>query len=219
MNVSTLKKQDISELESVLLDEAGQFKVVSYEILKKFPHDHIRLFCLMHGYYCLPTTELIDYLKNEIEGKSAIEIGAGAGIISRDLNIIGTDNLMQLNPQIKAHYESLGQPIVPYGDHVQQIDGNSAVKKYKPSVAIAAWVTHKYNPAEHWRGGNQFGVDKKKLLKSVGRYILIGTESVHGTQPIMNLPHSELKAPWIVSRTEKADNNKIWIWEGALQTN
>ena len=64
-------------------------------------------FCLSRGIHCLPTLELIEFLKEEIGiqrlGKIAIEIGAGHGAIAKALNIISTDSFQHHDLNIKTH--------------------------------------------------------------------------------------------------------------------
>src|SRR5690606_34017898 len=110
--------------------------------------------------------ELLVFLQQEINNdiENSIEIGAGHGAISRMMNIRAYDNFMQLIPEVKAHYELLKQAIVPYGAHVINMDGNEAVRKFTPKYVIGAYCTHKYNPAEHWRGGNQIGFDEESII-------------------------------------------------------
>jgi hypothetical protein len=215
MDYKILNPSDITYLKELLLDEAGNMKIVSYEFLKDVPQDHISQFCVEHGFYLLPTTELIAFLENEIGDKKdkTIEIGAGHGAISRELGIRATDNFMQISPHIKARYDSMRTPIVPYGSHLERIDANSAVTKYKPSIVIGAYCTHKYNPNEHWREGNQYGIEEHKIIRKVDKYIHIGNEKVHGKKPILKHKPRVIKEDWILSRSQYTKQNVIWIWE------
>lgn len=215
MDYSVINKNDITYLEKLLLNEKNELQAVSYDYLKDAPQDDISQFCVKHGFYVIPTVELLLFLQREIGDQTdkAMEVGAGHGAISRYLNIRAVDNFMQLNPQIRAYYEALKQAIVPYGPHVERIDGNSAVQKYKPSIVIGAYCTHLYNPKEHWREGNQFGFDEKKIINKVQKYIHIGNEKVHGKKPILKYPHRIIKEEWIVTRSQHKNQNVIWVWE------
>lgn len=70
--------------------------------------------CVRRGFYCLPTVELIDWLRERIAGESAIEIAAGNGTIGRALGIPITDSRLQEHPDLRQHYESIGQGITHY---------------------------------------------------------------------------------------------------------
>lgn len=203
---------DVTYLNDILLNDKGELQVVSYEEIKDIPQEHISIFCGIHGFYCIPTTELIDFLKEEIKGKTAIEIGSGNGVLCRELGIIGTDNFQQLIPKYKKEYERVEQAIVPYGKHVEKLSANDAVKKYKPNVVIAAWCTHKYNPRKPELRGNEIGIDENKILKSA-KYIHIGNVVSHKLKPILSYPHRVVKAEWLISRSIHRNDNVIWIWE------
>jgi hypothetical protein len=215
-DINVIKSSDLTALENLLLDENGNLKIVAYENFKDIPQNTISQFCVKYGFYVLPTIELVDFLKEEInhEFDKTIEIGAGNGVLSRDLGIRGVDNYMQRKAEIKAYYESLRQTIVPYDDdHVERIDGLQAIKKYRPNNVIALFFTHKYNQREHWRGGNQYGIDEKKILEQVKKYIHVGNEKVHGKKPILSKKHREIKEDWIITRSFEPQKNVIWIWD------
>lgn len=207
-----LKSKDQSRIKSTLLDKAGKLKIVPASTLKEFPQEEISQFCAENGFYCIPTEELILFIKSEIDG-DAVEIGTGHGLIAKSLGIKACDNFMQLDPLIKAHYENLRQEIVPYDKaYVINKDANSYVNEFKPKTVIAAWVTHKYDPLEHWREGNAFGVDEVKIVRKC-KYIFVGNKKVHGNKPIFYLKYKEIKADWIFSRSMSSEENRIWIWD------
>jgi hypothetical protein len=70
--------------------------------------------------HSFPTRELCDFLLARIGGRSAIEIGAGHGALAKALSIPATDNRQQEKDRLKAYYREIGQPTVPYGDHVER---------------------------------------------------------------------------------------------------
>lgn len=215
MDYTVFTKSDISQLENLLLKD-GELQILPYESLKSFSQNEISQFCLENGFYVIPTIELILFLQDEIGEdnlQQTIEIGAGHGSISRTLNIRAVDNFMQLQPEVKALYNSLQQAIVPYGKHVEKIDGNEAIRKYKPKIVVGAYCTHKYNPKEHFRGGNALGFNEKLILERVNKYIHIGNKSTHGKKPILKYKHREIKEDWIITRSFKSKENVIWIWE------
>ncbi|MGF7535464.1 hypothetical protein AAGG74_17570 [Bacillus mexicanus] len=212
---SFIEKQDVSYLDELLLDEKGNLKILSYEDLKEVPQTHLTTFCVKKGFYSIPTKELISFIYEEIKEDyiSTIEIGSGNGTIAKSLGIKGTDNYLQHRPEVKAHYELLQQTIVPYGENVEKLDALAAVRKYQPENVIAAWVTHKYNPDQHWRGGSEFGVNEETLLSNINKYIFVGNKHVHSKKPLLELKHREIKEPWILSRSQHSDDNFIAIWE------
>ncbi len=212
MITNIINRTDQTRIKSTLLDESGKLKIVPASALKEFRQEEISQFCAENGFYCIPTTELISFLKTEIDG-DAVEIGAGHGVIAKSLDIKACDNFMQLDPLIKAHYENLRQEIVPYDKkYVINKDANLYVNEFKPRTVIAAWVTHKFNPLEHWREGNAFGVDEGEIVSKC-KYIFVGNKDVHKNKPIFDIPHKEIKKEWLFSRSMSSDENRIWVWD------
>lgn len=166
------------------------------------------------GLYGLPTLELIQWLGDRIAGRSAIEIGAGNGVIAEALRIPATDSKMQDDPKIAALYQQLGQPTVPYGDHVRRLDALDSIAHYKPQVVIACWVTHLYKRDRHEHGGNMYGVNEEALLARCEEYIFIGNEEVHKGKSIWNLPHEIFYPNWLFSRAVNGSRDFIAVWPG-----
>jgi hypothetical protein len=215
MEFSFFDKTDISTLENILVKD-GELQIVPYEYLKPFSQNEISQFCVDFGCYIIPTVELLLFLQREIGAtdlSKVMEIGAGHGAISRTLKIRAVDNFMQEKPEVRALYETMKQAIVPYGKHVEKIDGNEAIRKYKPTIVIGAYCTHKYNPNEHFRGGNALGFNEKLILERVQKYIHIGNKTVHRKKPILKYKYREIKEEWIVGRSQVPKDNVIWIWE------
>lgn len=214
-NMSVIDISDVKYLEDKMIDEKGIIKVLPYSFYKDIPQEHLSQVCIKYGIYNVPTLELIDFLRGEIGKylKGTIEIGAGNGAMATVLGILATDSYMQEDKKIKEFYGAFNQPITRYGFNVTNMEGNRAVNYFKPSVVIASWVTHKYNSAEHWREGNMFGVNEGSILKKVKKYIFIGNTKSHNCKPILDIPHKEVKAEWLLSRSLSREENMIWIWE------
>lgn len=209
VNIDIIANHKLDDVEEILIKDK---KIVpaSYEILKQFSQEEISCFCHKHAIYQLPTTELIDFLKTEIEDKDkTIEIGAGNGIIGSTLGIKMTDNMMQSWGIIRAIYHNMKQPTITYGRDVEEIDGNKAVKKYKPETLIGAWITPKSS-------GNMYGVDEEQFFRDgVKKYIHIGNTHTHGAKTILSkVKYRELKFPWLLSRSMGKDDNVIYVFEG-----
>lgn len=84
---------DISVIERDLFDEKGLLRVMPYDYYKQVPRDVLRYFAHQHAVYVFPTTEMVDWFRENMEG-TAIEIGAGHGALARALNIPATDSRM-----------------------------------------------------------------------------------------------------------------------------
>lgn len=202
----------MARMDKAFMRDAQHLDIVHSDYYKRLPQNDLSLWCLNRGFYCLPTYELIEWLKNEIGYvNDAIEIGSGNGAIGRALGIPRTDSKMQERPKIMALYESAGQGVVKYGADVETLTAGQAVAKYKPSVVVAAWVTHRYDPKAPRREGNMWGVSEEKILSQVGKYIFVGHERVHAKKPILRVKHKTYRFPWLVSRSPDP-RNVIWVW-------
>lgn len=176
------------------------------------------LFGVRNGVYGLPTAELCDFLRGRIGGRTAIEIGAGTGALARALGIVATDNRQQEGAAVRAHYQRLGQPTVPYGPNVEKLDAHRAVERHRPQVVIACWVTHRFDPKAPDAGGSETGVDEAAIIASCEEYIFIGNEHVHHYKPIWKLPHEKLTPSWLYSRAINGTRDFIGIWRGGQRS-
>lgn len=212
MKVDLLKPDDVSYLNEILLDEKGLVRVLPADRLHALDQDHLRIWLHHHAVYQFPTTELVEWLRTQIAGRDAIEIGSGNGAIGRALGIPRTDNRCQEWPDVRAYYALTRQPAVRYGEDVQTLNAVEAVRRHKPKVVVACWVTHIYNKREHERGGNMYGVDEDWLVNRVETYVHVGATSSHSQKRILSRPHEEIRADWLVSRA-KPEDRVIWVWE------
>lgn len=212
MQTFVIDPSQINDISQHMLDDAGDLRVVPAHVLQGTSKEERMLFGVRRGLYSFPTVELCDFLKNRIQGRSALEIGAGHGALAKSLGIRASDNHQQNDPQIKAYYDALGQTTVPYGAHVENLDAMDAVRKHQPEVVIACWVTHRFDPARPGLGGNAMGVDEAKIIDSCDEYIFIGNERVHKDKPIWALPHEKITPPWLYSRAGNGSADFIGIW-------
>lgn len=203
---------DVSYLDALLMKE-GHLQVVDDDVYQDIPQEHLALWCHGKGIYGLPTTELLNWLKQHIAKDRTIEIGSGNGALGRALDIPITDSCMMRDPQVAMLYQLQGQPITNYPDDIIEMDAVSAVQHFKPSVVIGYWVTHKYREDEHWRGGNMFGIDEDFILDNVDKYIVIGNSTVHMNKRILDRPHSRISFSWVRSRSMNSHANVIYIWD------
>lgn len=209
-----IPKDSVRDISYELLREDGKMKLLPAEMLKKYRWDDFRSFCHTYARYGIPTYELISYLTNIIGDRQTetIEIGAGAGDLGCILNIPMTDSRQQENPDIKAAYDAMHQPIIKYPEDVEKLDALEAVYKYKPKVVIGSWITP-YAPHQMPYGSNPFGVKEDKILKLVETFIIIGNLDIHGDKPIREHEHKTIIEPWIVSRAKDQSKNCIFIWD------
>ena len=204
----------LQELDQACLDEEGRLKVMPADFYASHPQLHLSLWCVRRGFYCLPTSELVDWLRVRIEGESAIEISAGHGAIGRALNIPITDSRLHEHPDIILHYGRLEQGVTKYPDDVERLTAAEACEKYAPSVIIGAWVVHRYDPRHHDSQGGVRGVDEFAMLMKpfVTRYIHIGHRRVHAKKPLLRkLAPTEHALPGLYDRPSDP-GAVVWEW-------
>ncbi len=196
------------------LDEHGHLKVLPAEFWQSKTMAERALFGQNTGTYGFPTTELITWLRDRIDHRSAIEIGAGNGVLAHALGIPATDSLQQERPEIRKLYAEMGQAPVKYGPNVIHLDAARAVAKYKPKVVIGNWVTHKYDRRKAWLGGNKDGIDENALLHTIEEYILVGNVRVHRLKPTWDTMAELIYPGFLASRAYDPKLDFIGIWKG-----
>lgn len=212
MNMIILDPRNVRDISPDVLTEPGKPRIMPASYYKNTtPHERA-LFGVRHGIYGLPTEELIAWLREQIAGRSAIEIGAGHGAIAEALGIPATDSWQQADPVYAARYAQINQPVVQYGKTVEKLDAAAAIAKYKPQVVVASWVTHKWLPQRHSAGGNEMGVDEEALLDSCETYLFIGNRSVHAGKSIWSRPHKLLEPDWLFSKAANGSPDFVAIW-------
>lgn len=211
MDLHLVDPRTVRDLAPHLLDGQGRLRIMPAKFYAQTTLQERALFGMRHGYYLLPTEELVEYLGRKIAGRRAIEIGAGSGTLAAALGIPATDNRQQERPEIAAYYAALGQAPVPYGAHVETLDAHEAVSKYRPDVVIACWVTHRYDPNRPAAEGNATGVLEEDIVRCC-EYIHIGNERVHQHKPIWSLPHEKETPPWLYSRAVNGTPDFIATW-------
>lgn len=209
MSVSILHNADISHINKQAF-ENGLLKVMPSSFYKSLDENSLKLFMLNHGIYVIPTTELIDWLKENIN-ETAIEIGAGLGTIARELKIPITDSRMQELPDVKLIYNMGGQPTIKYPSDVEKLDYKEAIEKYKPKTVIGCFITHKHKSG--MSTGNMYGVEEEYILKNVQRYINIGNIQTHKDKPILKEKSIEYNFDWLITRSNNQSLNRIWVYD------
>jgi hypothetical protein len=208
---------ELIELRTHAKTPAGVLKIMPKDFYRQFEQEALSAFCVEMGCYSLPTVELMNLVNAKImecsPSRHAIEIGSGNGVVGEALGITCTDSWMQDDPTIKAHYEAMRQPTVPYRDHVMRLDALDAVARYKPEVVVASWVTHIYDATLPYRGGNTFGVDEQLLLDRIKRYVFIGNLDTHQHKPILAHKHETIQDDSMFSRSMRPELNALIVWD------
>lgn len=210
---SSRMPQILEELDAACLQD-GQLQVMPASFYAQWPQNDLSIWCVKRGFYCLPTLELVEFVRDQIDCEDTVEIGAGNGALGRAVGVTLTDSYQQERPDVQELYSNeLGQATVPYGKDVEKLTALEAVEKYRPRVVLAAWVTHRFDRQRTDLRGNMHGVDEGKLLgkRFVKKYIFVGHERVHGTKPILSRRHATHRLPFLYSRAfDRRD--VVWVW-------
>jgi hypothetical protein len=204
----------IRDLASDALDANGRLRILPAAFWADTTVEERASFARRYGFYSFPTTELVDRLREIIDGRRAIEIGAGNGVLAEALGIIATDSRMQETPVIQLYYTKLGQATVPYGPNVVSCPASQAVRQFQPEVVLGCWITHKYDPKRHAEGGSVFGVDEMDVLRHCQQYVQVGNEFVHAAKVIWDLPHKIEYPPYVYSRAINGSRDYLATWRG-----
>ena len=65
----------------------GELQILPHSFWRGYTQEEIALFCNKNAFYCVPTAELLYWLMKEIDGRRAIEIGSGNGVLARALGV------------------------------------------------------------------------------------------------------------------------------------
>jgi hypothetical protein len=215
MNTITMYQmttRGMRDLAADVLDGRGRLRVMPASFWAETTREERAVFGVRHGLYSFPTVELVERLREIINGRSAIEIGAGHGVLAEALGIVATDSHQQTTPAYRVLYEAMGWPIVPYGPNVQRLEARAAVRTYRPQVVIGCWVTHKFDPGRPGAEGNEAGIDEDWIIDNCETYIVVGNDHVHRHKAIWSRPHSIERPPFVFSKAANGSPEFIAIW-------
>lgn len=210
-NYKEFYKEDCSQIEQKAFDKDGLLQALPAAFYEQFSENKVMNFMYNHGIYVVPTLELIEFLKNHMEG-TTIEIGAGTGGIGRALGIKMTDSKQQNENHIKLYYAIGKTPPIKYPYDVEKLDAKLAIQKYKPDTVIGCFVTHRFS--EKNKTGMMNGIDEYWVLKNVRKYIVVGNEFTHKDKLIRaSKPHKTYELKGLITRGIDQSLNRIWIFE------
>lgn len=189
--------------------------------LESLPWVKLVQWCHATARYGLVTQELVEWLQGVIGGRRAIEVASGQGDLGFALGIPMSDLAIQQRFYMQSHYGNEVRTNPP--PDVERIHAMQALAKYKPQVVIASWLTQKYEKGDRNKKGEVVinslpgGVDECKLISQVETYIHIGNIVVHPDKRAFKIPHQEYKFPWLWSRANAPELNRIWVWDNQRQ--
>ncbi len=209
-----LDPRRIRDISAEVLGGDGRLRVLPAAYWAGTTMQERALFGHRHGVYGFPTVELVDHLAGVIGDRTAIEIGAGHGVLAEALGIVATDSHQQAKSPYREHYARIGHPPVRYGPNVVDCHASRAVRRYRPQVVIGCWVTWKYDRARHDAGGNEAGVDELDVLRHCETYVMVGDEVNHAGSRLWSLPHQVQYPPFVYSRSSSGAREFVAVWPG-----
>lgn len=211
-----VERFDLGPIDELLLDSNGRLKAVPASDLRQIPQVELSVWCQQRGRYTVPSLDLIHWLRERIDGREALEIGAGAGDLGHLLGIRMTDSYVQLeSPDLIIYYGMLGVPPTDPPPDVEKLEALEAVKKYRPQVVIGAWITQIYRYGDEGPppiGSSIYGIDELKIWPLVETYIHIGHKKVHKDKRLLRFKHREYRPPGVFSKQMDPTGNVVWEW-------
>ena len=190
----------------------GRIKLLPAAEWLALDHTALRVWCHFRAVYAIPTLELVDWLKQTIGDRHALEIGAGNNDLGFYLGIKQTDSYMQTDPVHGKFYQMTGQTPTRPGVDVEKLNAAQAIAAYRPQVVVGSWITQLWMPGE--AQGSEAGVDEEALINQVDTYIHIGHDAIHGEKRVLSRPHWDFRPNWLVSRmVYQQEGNFIATWE------
>lgn len=202
----------IRDITSEVLGPDGRLRILPAAYWATTTAEERMLFGARNGIYSFPTVELVAHLRAAIDSRSAIEIGAGNGVLADALDIPATDNRTQEKPRDKLLLMLERRQPVPYGPNVIEAHASRAVRLFKPQVVIGCWVSTKYDPARPDAGGPIDGIDEDDILANCEEYILVGNEHVHHRKKIWRRQHRIEYPSFVYSMAMNGAREFIAYW-------
>lgn len=202
--------------DSEMLLPSGFLRLRAAKEYSLYNRTALREWCALRGRYTLVTTELVEWLRERIRGRRAIEVGSGMGDLGYHLDIPMTDSWIQAEPEMQLYYRlTTGQAAIIPPACVEKLTAEVAIARYKPQVVVASWLTQKYQLGDEGPppvGSCVYGPDMELLADLAGEFILIGNATTHKDLRLLKRPHEEFQYPWIVSRAAVPEHGRIWVW-------
>ncbi len=210
-----LDPSKIRDLAPLVLDENRRMRILPAAFWATTTVEERALFGNVHGIYSFPTTELVERIREIIGARTAIEIGAGNGVLADALDIVATDTREQEQPAWRAIVALSGGRPVRYGPNVVELSAADAVRHYRPQVVVAQWVTQDFDPTRPLEEDAKYeGVDEDDIIDRCETYVLVGNQKVHQGKRIWKRPHTVEYPPWLYSRAFNGTPNFIATWQG-----
>ena len=212
--------QTLMEMHDDLTDENGEIKILPAEEWLEWGKNNLGAFLTYSNIWTVPTLELCDILDDEIGDLSCIEICAGRGIISKELNIKATDSYLKASEE---YINALGQnENMQYPSFVEKLEASEAVDKYHPECVLSCYGVPRWDEeaakqyyldtGKELRGSVK-GVDYEYILPKIKKLILVGHRELYCQHPFFKRKHRLIVNKNVLTRHSVNGQSYIYIFE------
>lgn len=205
---------DVAYLDALWLADDGRIKLLPAAAFREIDPMHLRLWMHHQARYCLPTLELVTWLREQIGDRTAVELGSGNGDLYYHLGITGTDSYIQTTPEFLQMTALWAQPSTKPRRDTLRLNAETAVRNLSPDLAVACYLTRKFIPGKDRIGKAQafiWGPREEKIIERVQCYIHVGNEHTHGQKTALKKRHRKIRLPGLVTRGDPA-LDIIYVW-------
>jgi hypothetical protein len=211
--------QTLKEMYECLTDN-GEVKILPAKEWQKWGKNNLGAFLTCNNIWTVPTLELCDILDDEIGDLSCIEICAGRGIISKELNIRATDSYLKASEE---YINALGQnENMQYPSFVEKLEASEAVDKYHPECVLSCYGVPRWDEETAKRyyldtgkelRGSVKGVDYEYILSKIKKLILVGHKELYCQHPFFKRKHRLIVNKNVLTRHSVNGQSYIYIFE------
>ena len=209
----------LKEMHECLTDN-GEIKILPAKEWLKWGKNNLGSFLHKYNIWTVPTLELCDILDDEIGDLSCIEICAGRGIISKELNIKATDSHLKASEE---YINAIGQnENMQYPSHVEKLEASEAIDKYNPECVLSCYgvplwteehAKQYYLETRKELNGSVKGVDYDYILPKIKKLILIGHKELYYQHPFFKKKHRLIVNKNILTRHSVNGQSYVYIFE------
>lgn len=210
----------LREMHEYLTDENGETKILPAEEWLRWGKNNLGAYLSYYNLWTVPTLELCDILDDEIGDLSGIEICAGLGIISKELNIKATDSYLKVSEE---YINAIGQTEqMHYPSYVEKIEASEAVDKYKPECVLGCYAVPRWSEERAKQyylatgkelHGSIKGVDYDYILPKIKKLILVGHKELYCQHPFFKRKHRIIVNKNVLTRHSVNGQSYIYIFE------
>lgn len=205
----------VLRIDQQLRGEDGLLRLLPLAAYEVIPRPLLSYWAMLWGYWILPTVELVAWVREQLGDRPAVEVAAGAGVLGRALGIACIDwNTRRHFPEIALITRLAQQRDPARGAHVLDEEAWAAIVQRRPRAVVAAYpVQRVYEGDPAVFGGSRCGIEEWRIVRSVERYLVLGSAGAIGKRKISRLPHRRVRAPGLVTRCLYPEEEYAWIWD------